>query len=175
MFKFTTTTGETTVPVELDGVKYDLPRFTLPDVEIWGDLLENAKMEAALAEYKDEEKRAKIRQYWMSVPVDVAELDERSRTPAGIKYILEYCMAKAKVPDDVIDRVIVQVRWSILQELAKQLLSMANGVQVLTAMTGGEDKKSPLTERKPDSGAKRSRGKTGRRASKASTTAKSAS
>ncbi len=112
------------VRVTINGTAYDLPRFLGADFSAWVAERQKATMDAALAEFGDDaDARARFRSYFRPVPIDVAELADEAKTPAGSDYVIRRCLKAANVPDDIAGAFVANVHPETKRALAWHLAS----------------------------------------------------
>ena len=148
------TTHSPPVVVNIDGSRYQVPRFRMRHFKAWAAARSKELLDRALAEYKDPEQRARFIQYWGEPLFDVAAIAEELTTPAGVAHVLETCLGEAGVPKETIDALIDNAPPIELRTLTGQLAAANKAVAQLQADSGDGGKgDDPLAGRQRTSDA----------------------
>lgn len=136
---FSTAHG-TPIPVTIDGTAYQVPRFRLPHFQAWVAEQSKRAFDEAVDYFTDDEHKARFRLYYSPPQIDVAELANELRTPAGIERVLTTCLGAAGVPAETVQKLIDNEDAMALRALAGELSSVRRAVAQLEANSGDEGK-----------------------------------
>lgn len=136
---FSTTGGDSPIPITIDGTKYALKRFLLPAFKEWAAEVREERKQEILAEYKKDEERAHQLTWWQPPVQDMGVLVQRARSPEGMGYVLDKAMKVAGVPDDARAKVLEFGDPMQLMDLSAQLTMSKAVLDKLNAQTPKAD------------------------------------
>jgi hypothetical protein len=128
------TTAAPPVPVTINGVKYNVPRFLRPQMGDYAAEQQKAHADRATA-HLDADQKARFLMYFDPPPPDVLELSQRLRTAGddGIGYVLDRQLRVAGVPDDVraafLANVDPQLQWKLADVVCSTRIADAKAAQ----------------------------------------------
>jgi hypothetical protein len=138
------TTASPPVTVNIDGTRYQAPRFRLSDFKAWASVRIKETLDAALAYLPDPEHKARFRLYFAEPLFDVAAVADELRTAQGVAFVLQTCLSKAGVPGETIEKLIDNADPLALRALAGQIASVDKAVVTLQEQSGDGGKAETL-------------------------------
>jgi hypothetical protein len=140
MFSFSSAANKP-IAVELDGKRYELPRYL--NYQDWADEWRRRELDT-ITEGMNPRQRAQFIALTPPVPLSVSTIFRAMLTPDGVNFVLESCMRKAGVPDELIQAVKESGDPRDKEELVDQLASARETVAQIDA--------DATVDKEPDAG-----------------------
>ena len=137
---FTTATAPPII-ITIDGTKYTLARFLLPQMKEWAADRVNKQTALATA-HLDKDEKARFLMYFQPAPVDILDIATHALSPDGAIDIVDRQMKAAGVPENIRNTVIATGDPMQIRGLASQLSS--SGVAAAQIKEGSEANADPL-------------------------------
>ncbi len=114
------TTHQSTVPVNIDGKAYSVPRFLTPALTKWAAEIKEQDRNDATAHLSADEK-ARFLRYFPDPAIDIADMLRRARASDGAEYVVGTSLRSANVPDDAVKSVLANSDPMMIRNLAEEL------------------------------------------------------